>query len=219
MVYNVSQKFLEKNSSYDHIYLVDSKKEYNASCLKDNLEENNMKGECNASLGMENRKIGDDQITASSQWDGSTIPSKARLHNNPGGPDAWSSRELDFDQWLQVDFQRSTKITGISTQGRNQCCNQFVRSYTLSFSNDGALFEKYSGQDGVAKEFVGNSDKNSVVNQKITPSIQCRFVRIYPTAWNEHIYFYESRVLWLLILILKKTLLQFFLKAHDNIST
>ena len=88
---------------------------------------------------MENGEISDDQITSSSDFDRHLRGANGRLNNRTG---AWSSQKDDLNQWLQVDFQRSTIITGISTQGR-QGPNQFVKSYTISFSDSGKDFTGY----------------------------------------------------------------------------
>ena len=94
---------------------------------------------------MESREIRDDQITASSQYS-SKPPSSARL--NAG---AWSAKTLDLNQWLQVDFERSTIITGISTQGLYLGLGfEFVTDYTISFSNDEQNFHGYKPR-GVLK--------------------------------------------------------------------
>ena len=99
---------------------------------------------------MENGEISDDQITSSSDWYDSTIDT--RSHGAPNGrlnfvarsdrTGAWSPQTNDLDQWLQVDFQRSTIITGISTQGREDLL-QFVKKYTISFSDDEENFTGY----------------------------------------------------------------------------
>ena len=99
---------------------------------------------------MENGEILDDQITASSHYVGFP-PSNGRLNliasnGNEGG---WSAETEDYNQWLQVDFQRSTIITGISTQGL-QNGDEFVKSYTISFSDDGNNFHAYKA-GGVLK--------------------------------------------------------------------
>lgn len=97
-------------------------------------------------LGMENGKISDNQITASSEYDVTTGAPNARLNfrARDGLAGAWSPRASDQSQWLQVDLQRFINITGISTQGREGCvCNQFVKSYTISFSDDGKKFQSH----------------------------------------------------------------------------
>ena len=51
----------------------------------------------------------------------------------------------DPNQWLPVDFQKPTIITGISTQGRLDGDNsgKFVTHYNISFSDDGNNFYGY----------------------------------------------------------------------------
>lgn len=93
---------------------------------------------------MESNEIRDDQITASSEWRDHHRAANGRLNFMAEGRKrgAWSAATNDLNQWLQVDFQRSTIVTGISTQGR-QDSNQFVKSYTISFSDDGKNFYCY----------------------------------------------------------------------------
>ena len=95
-------------------------------------------------LGMRNGLISDSQISASSQWDSNHSPSNSRLFYAPhnGRTGAWSSKTNDMNQWLQIDFKRLTAIVGVSTQGRAGY-TQFVKSYTLSYSQDGLSFQDY----------------------------------------------------------------------------
>ena len=92
-------------------------------------------------LGMENGNISDGQITVSSKLWADVPASNGRL-NFPGSgsnPGAWLPAKTDLNPWLQVDFQRSTIVTGISTQGRSDY-NQFVKKYSISFSDDEVTF-------------------------------------------------------------------------------
>ena len=95
-------------------------------------------------LGMQDRLIGDDQISASSIWRYTHRASNGRLNFKAGGNrvGAWSSLHNDQKQWLRVDFGRLVTITGISTQGR-QDFDQYVTSYTISFSDSGYHYRKY----------------------------------------------------------------------------
>jgi hypothetical protein len=94
---------------------------------------------------MENGTIRDNQITASSEYGSFYSASNGRLNNIPdnGTIGVWSANINNGNQWLQVDFQRSTIITGISTQGRDSYHNQHVKNYTISFSVDGEKFHNY----------------------------------------------------------------------------
>ena len=99
-------------------------------------------------LGMESGKIADSRIKASSEWNsvdwGAT---KARLNF---AKQSWLEKRNDNKQWLQVDFKYRATITDIMSQGRGNS-GQWVRSYTVSYSNDGVNFNRYqrSGKDKV----------------------------------------------------------------------
>ena len=94
---------------------------------------------------MENGEISDDQITALSEYSPNHRAPNARLNFNKNSG-AWSAKTNDQNQWLQADFQRSTIITGISTQGRIRFA-QFVKSYTVSFSDDERNFQSFKTGD------------------------------------------------------------------------
>ena len=92
---------------------------------------------------MENGKIADNQITASSE----KSPYKAvnaRLHykNNKGKPLGWQPKKSRGYEWLQVDLLRDKYIvTGVATQGCRGSKGVFrVTKYKLGYSNDGKVF-------------------------------------------------------------------------------
>ena len=102
---------------------------------------------------MESGAIKNQQITAYSQCDENRGPENARLSHVADGrkKGAWSAKTNDLNQWLQVDLGRDVKITKFVTQGR-QDSEQWVKSYTLSFSTEKELvFQSYqeNGQDKV----------------------------------------------------------------------
>ncbi len=94
---------------------------------------------------MRNGLISDSQISASSEWRVNHGPSNSRLFYAPhnGRTGSWSSKKNDINQWLQVDFMRPTVIVGVSTQGRAGY-TQYVKTYTLSHSQDGVSFQAYT---------------------------------------------------------------------------
>ena len=63
---------------------------------------------------------------------------QARLN----GGASWSARRNDKNQWIQVDLGRQEKVTTIATQGRRNA-EQWVKSYSVSYSSDGKNFEHY----------------------------------------------------------------------------
>ena len=103
-------------------------------------------------LGMESLLILDSQISASSEYDAFHIAHNARLnlHAVPGiRHGSWTSLHLDINQWLQVDFKRKVTVAKVATQGRMDW-DQWVTSYSLSYSMDGNNFQGYQ-QDSIVK--------------------------------------------------------------------
>ena len=90
---------------------------------------------------MEKGSITDAQITASTHWSGYP-PKYARLHFTGGAGWGPASGKTDTHQFLQVDLGKEMEVTGIKTQG----CHgggYWVRSYTVSYGNDGTHFQNY----------------------------------------------------------------------------
>ena len=97
---------------------------------------------------MRSGKIQNSQLTASSYYVNQG-PINARLFFTArnGRTGAWSAKTNDHHQWLQVDFKRRATVVGVSTQGREDCCHQWVKSYVLYYSNNGITFfpRRYHG--------------------------------------------------------------------------
>jgi ribosomal protein L19E len=100
---------------------------------------------------MENGEIPDSQILASSEYDANHGAVNSRLNFRAQGRrrGAWSARRNDLNQWLQVNFVLQATVTEILTQGRSDA-DQWVTSYTVSYSNDGLNFFAYRA-NGVIK--------------------------------------------------------------------
>ena len=93
---------------------------------------------------MESGAILDSQISASTEHDVNHGAHRARLHLRSGGgkTGAWAARGNDMNQWLQVDLQRTTRMSGIATQGRDNA-DQWVTGYKLQYGEDGHTFTVY----------------------------------------------------------------------------
>ena len=93
---------------------------------------------------MQNGRIKDSQLTASSIWNAALSTRQARMN----GPTSWSVRHNNPNQWIQVDLRQTTVVTAIGTQGRGNY-NQWVRTYTVSFSTNGDTFKSYRNNGAV----------------------------------------------------------------------
>ena len=102
--------------------------------------------ECYDAFGMENGKIKDEQISASSELNSKHAAIHGRLHFQETSvkAGAWRSTTTDLNQWLQIDlYSQHTKITRVATQGRNGFHIEYVKSYKLQYSKDGVTFQYY----------------------------------------------------------------------------
>ena len=107
-------------------------------------------------LGMEDHRILSGRLRASSSYNYNHGPDRARLNiiNGHGRTGAWVARLRSANQWLQIDLGQSSIIKGIATQGRREA-NQYVRSYTLSYSRFGMRFKAYVSYGRVKVRTIG----------------------------------------------------------------
>uniref|UniRef100_A0AAX7TBE0 receptor protein-tyrosine kinase n=1 Tax=Astatotilapia calliptera TaxID=8154 RepID=A0AAX7TBE0_ASTCA len=141
------------------------------------------KSHCRYPLGMEDRRIKDDALKASSQWHETTGPQYARL-NREEGDGAWCPAALpSVSQYLEVDLGRLTFLTVIGTQGRyiRNSGNEFAREYRVNYSRDGKLWKSWRNRQG--NEIIeGNKDAYTSVIKDLRPPIVTRYVRLLPVT-------------------------------------
>lgn len=113
-------------------------------------------------VGLEDGKIPNRAFTSSSKWDKYHRADRARLNTvaNKRHRGAWSSRK-NKRQWIQVKLGHKTRITGVVTQGR-QDANQWVTSYSISYSLYGRKFRPYRENGQV----------------KVTILVEYKFIRV-----------------------------------------
>ena len=96
---------------------------------------------------MEDGRITDSQITASSEQD--TLvkdhgPTNARLNRLPEGntTGSWSAKSIDTNQWIQADLRVLTRVTGVMIQGRaEEVQSQWVTKFKVQYSDDGVIWK------------------------------------------------------------------------------
>ena len=115
---------------------------------------------CVSPLGMEDGRIEDSQITASSVIRGRTPYAwLARLNRNIPSWGAWcpdytggKKTEKNYDQYIQIDLLNLTKVTGIATQGRSYSRGrEYAKDYKISYRRDGGIWNFYHGKDQTVK--------------------------------------------------------------------
>ena len=96
---------------------------------------------CDVPLGMEDGRVTKGMLTASSMYNHYYGPWSARLQarNHGSVRGGWIAKYRNSHQWLQIDLGIATRVKRIATQGRYDA-NQWVKSYTVSYSNNGVRF-------------------------------------------------------------------------------
>ena len=92
---------------------------------------------------MESGDIPNSALKSSSDYSQYFGPERSRLNEKKEGSyyGGWASNHVDVGQWLQIDLGKTTKVTRIATQGREDD-NWWVTKYTLTYS-DGGRFKSY----------------------------------------------------------------------------
>ena len=85
------------------------------------------------SLGLEDGRIQDSVMSASSQYSNSCAAKLGRLNLEAKAAGTWCVLTRDANQWLQIDLGRGTTVTKVATQGR-QDADQWVTSYAISYN-------------------------------------------------------------------------------------
>lgn len=93
---------------------------------------------CVMPLGVEDKRVQNGQLSASSYYNHYLSPWHGRLNHRW----SWSARRRIHGQWLQVNFGELTKVKGVATQGR-QDANQWVKRYVIMYSIGGMRFNSY----------------------------------------------------------------------------
>ncbi|KAM7336184.1 hypothetical protein ACRRTK_004677 [Alexandromys fortis] len=166
-------------------------KSYNRPTLRFELQGCELNG-CSTPLGLEDGRIENKQITASSfkksWWGDYWEPSRARL-NAQGRVNAWQAKANNNKQWLQIDLLKIKKITAIVTQGcKSLSSEMYVKSYSIQYSDQGMEWKPYRQKSSmVDKIFEGNSNTKGQMKNFFNPPIISRFIRIIPKSWNQSI--------------------------------
>ncbi|XP_071981324.1 discoidin domain-containing receptor 2-like [Engystomops pustulosus] len=140
---------------------------------------------CRYALGMHDRTIRDEDITASSQWYESTGPQYARLQREEGDG-AWCPAGLlqpEDVQYLQIHLHKLFFITLIGTQGRHARATgkEFARSYRVDYSRNGERWLSWKDHQG-QQVIKGNVDEYDVVLTDLKPPIIASHIRVIPVT-------------------------------------
>lgn len=101
-------------------------------------------GDCDSELGMKNKQISNDSITASSYYE-DNFPHLARADSNSG---AWCSNLTDA--YIQIDLKEEKIITGVDTQGSRRL-GRWVEKFKIKYllQNNWTIYSDSEGSDKV----------------------------------------------------------------------
>ena len=88
--------------------------------------------------GVEDKRIPDGHMSATTYYNGHLTPWYGRLNHRW----SWSARTRNHKQYLQIYLGIPRRVRGVATQGR-QDANQWVKSYSVSYSLKGNRFVPY----------------------------------------------------------------------------
>ncbi|XP_072030010.1 uncharacterized protein [Amphiura filiformis] len=139
-------------------------------------------------LGMENGRITDSQISASSEHNAFHGAINARLNLPAGGgrTGAWSAGANNADQWIHVDLHASRLVAGVILQGRAEL-SQWVTKYKVQYAEGDAPLQYVIDANGNELVFDGNTDRSTPITSMFPSPVEAKSVRIQPTAWYGHI--------------------------------
>ncbi|KAK3733738.1 hypothetical protein RRG08_026853 [Elysia crispata] len=141
-----------------------------------------MPANCQAEMGMRDRSIHNNMISASSSRDDRHAAHTARL----GTRGTWIPAQSDIHQYIQVDFLGPVYLSGVTTQGQADGPS-LVTSYKIQYSKDGVIWNIYKEHAGVDKIFKGNPEPVTPVSNFFHLPILTRFLRISPQTWRNRI--------------------------------
>ena len=84
------------------------------------------------------------------------------------------------EEYVQVDLGRIQPISRVKTRGYG---DEWVKSYTLEYSENGKQFFFMIDYDGSRKIFDGNVDSVEVATNTFGP-YPARYVRLYPVDFH-----------------------------------
>ena len=92
---------------------------------------------------------------------------------------AWSAGVADYNQWIVLNYNIPTYITGIQTQGRQNMA-QWVTTAKIEVSIDGVTWKT------VKENATMNSDQTTIINV-LFPNVEyAQYVRVTPTGFLGH---------------------------------
>ncbi|XP_052081061.1 hemocytin-like [Mytilus californianus] len=98
---------------------------------------------------------------------------------------SWSANFNNFRQFIEIEMKKQFNLTGLVTQGRYGCCQEWVESYRILYSDDCNNWRALDSKSGAL--FTGNSDENTKVTNTFDEPFVVKCLRINPIKFHNHI--------------------------------
>ncbi|XP_072017483.1 uncharacterized protein, partial [Amphiura filiformis] len=154
-------------------------------CEKDN---------CLHQLGMEDKRIDNGQITASSVWSSGHGPQNARLNHQESHGEvlvvgSWVAANTDVNPWIQVNMRAIMWVSGVMIQGRNSpTLFQWVTKFKVAYNMYGSEWKQVKTSDNQEDlVFDGNSDRDTAVTKLFPSAVQATMIKIRPIEWHNYV--------------------------------
>ena len=101
---------------------------------------------------------------------------------------SWEPTQNRKGEWIQMETDDGNiqVITGVITQG-DHVKNSWVKKFEVKVSRNGQSWSTLIKNNEGKTEFNGNTDKSTEKDNKFKTPIEARYIRIYPTEWNNTI--------------------------------
>ncbi|CAB4014313.1 EGF-like domain-containing, partial [Paramuricea clavata] len=130
-------------------------------------------------MGLEDGRIPDSSLSASSEYNSWHGAKNARLNNNRGAT-VWMAAKHVAGEYIQVDLGEKFVLTGVATQGRNKTdYPQYISKYYVGYSSDGKNFHNVTDNSGKLVMFRGYNHASA----NNLPAINARYFRLYTHEW------------------------------------
>ncbi|GFT52720.1 SCO-spondin [Nephila pilipes] len=130
----------------------------------------------------------DTSLKASSSISSNSGPDASRFKETgfKGIKKAWTPAESNEKQFIEVDLGDVRAVYGIITKGK-ESSNEWVTSYQLLYSPDGASYSYYQDESDNNKVFRGNYDGSTETKHVFKRPFEAKLVRLEPLSWEKKI--------------------------------
>ncbi|GFS45227.1 hemocytin [Trichonephila inaurata madagascariensis] len=130
--------------------------------------------------------VPDTNLKASSSISPNSGPNAARFNKKGFKGKAWTPAESNEKQFIEVDLGDVRGVYGIATKGK-EFSPEWVTSYQLLYSTDGASYSYYQDESDNNKVFRGNFDESTEVKHVFKRPFEAKLVRLEPLTWEKKI--------------------------------